>query len=112
MKLLALALVLVLAAQDEKITLKFNPRKGDKLVRTQKLEVQLKMSVDAGGQTQEIEFEQRGTSKRTREFADVADGKMTRLVLDVTEDEEGRRRRTWNGTGRTTRCTAGRSRSP
>lgn len=91
MKLLALSFLLVFAAQDEKVTLKFNPRQGDKLVKAQKLEVQLKMTVEAGGQTQEIEFEQRGSSKRTREFAEVADGKVNRVVLDCTEDFEERK---------------------
>lgn len=86
MKLLALSFLLVLAAQDEKITLKFNPRKGDKLTKTQKMELQLKLSVDAGGQTQEVEFEQRGTTKRLSEFAEVEGGKVTRLLVDYIED--------------------------
>ena len=74
MKLLALSLLLVFAAQEEKITLKFSPKKGDKLTRTQKMELSLKMSVEAQGQTQEVEFEQRGSMKRQYEYAGVEDG--------------------------------------
>jgi len=86
MKLLALALVLFLVPQDEKITLKFNPRKGDKLTGTSKMEVQLKISLDMGEQTQEIDFEQRGGSKKTIEFSEVENGKVTRMVIDTAED--------------------------
>jgi hypothetical protein len=88
MKLLALALVLLLVPQDEKITLKFNPRKGDKLVKTQKLDLQLKFTISVGDQEQEHEFEQRGTIKRTNEYAEVEDGKVTKLVIDCAEDWE------------------------
>jgi hypothetical protein len=85
MKFLALALALFLVPQDEKITLKFNPKKGDKLTQVQKLEVQLKLKIEQGDEVHEIDFEQRGTSKITREFADVADGKLTKLVHDCAE---------------------------
>ena len=88
MKLLALLALCLLLPQDEKITLKFNPKKGDKLARQQKMELQLKMNIDMGGETQEMEFEQRNSSKRTREFAEVEDGKVTRLIVDCTEDFE------------------------
>jgi hypothetical protein len=88
MKLLALAILLFLVPQDEKITLKFNPRKGDKLVKTQKLDLQLKFTIAMGDQEQEMEFEQRGNIKRTTEYAEVEDGKVTRLVIDCAEDYE------------------------
>lgn len=86
MRMLALAVVLLFAAQDEKVTLKFNPTKGDKFTKTEKMELQLKISVDAGGQTHELEIEQRATRKRTLEFGDVAEGQVTRLIVDCTED--------------------------
>lgn len=90
MRLLALAVALLLAPQDEKITLKFNPKKGDKLTKSTKMEMQLKLEVDAGGETQELEVEQRGTEKTVTEIVDVVDGKMTRIVIDCLEkyDEE------------------------
>jgi len=88
MKLIVLAALCFLLPQDEKITLKFNPKKGDKLVKHQKLDLSLKMSVDAGDQTQELEFEQRGSVKRTSEIAEVEDGKVTKLIVDCSEDYE------------------------
>ncbi|HKS17533.1 MAG TPA: hypothetical protein VJU16_09495, partial [Planctomycetota bacterium] len=42
-------------------------------------------------QTQEVEFEQRGSMKRQYEYAGVEDGKLTRLVVDCTEDYEERK---------------------
>lgn len=101
MKLLALALVLFLVPQDEKITLKFNPRKGDKLNGTSKMELQLKISVDMGEQSQDIDFEQRGGSKKTIEYVDVENGKVTRLVIDTAEDYEEKKQpptMEWNRT--------------
>ena len=101
MKLLALALVLFLVPQDEKITLKFNPRKGDKMTRTQKMELQLKLNVEMGEQAQDVEFEQRGTSKKTTEYVEVADGKVTRMVIDCAEDFEEKKQppnMEWNRT--------------
>jgi hypothetical protein len=88
MRMFALAVVLLLAAQDEKVTLKFNPKKGDKFTKTEKMELQLKSSVDAGGQTQELEIEQRATRKRALEFGEVAEGQVTRLIVDCAEDLE------------------------
>lgn len=88
MRLLALSVLCLLFPQDEKITFKYNPRKGDKLTKSQKMELQLKMSIDIGDQTQEMEYEQRGSMKRTSEFAEVEDGKVTRLVIDCAEDFE------------------------
>lgn len=101
MKLLALALVLFLVPQDEKITLKFNPRKGDKLTGTSKMELQLKLSVEMGEQAQDMEFEQRGGSKKTIEYAEVENGKVTRMVIDTAEDYEEKKQpptMEWNRT--------------
>src|SRR6266850_2824108 len=91
MKLLALAIALFLVPQDEKITLKFNPKKGDKLIGTQKMELQLKIKTEIGDKIQEIEFEQRGSTKVVREFAEVADGQVTKMVFDCTESYEEKR---------------------
>ena len=90
MRLLALAVALLLAPQDEKITLKFNPQKGDKLTKSTKMEMKLKIEVEAGGETQEVEVEQRGTEKTVTEIVEVVDAKLTRIVVDCLEkyDEE------------------------
>src|SRR6185295_7320150 len=72
----------------DKITLRFNPRQGDKLVKTQKNEMSIKAKVIAGAQEQEIEIDQRGSEQGTLEIVEVGDGKMTRCVLTCTEDIE------------------------
>lgn len=86
MRLLALALALFLVPQDEKITLKFNPKAGDKLTQTTKMEMKLKLSIEVGGGTQEIEVEQRGTEKTVTEMVEVTAGKLTKVVRDFLED--------------------------
>jgi hypothetical protein len=88
MKLLAVAIVFVLVRQDEKITLKFSPKKGDKLTKTQKMDMRIKATVEAGGQEQEVEFEQKAAEKTIHEIAEVTEGKVTRLVIDCQEDYE------------------------
>jgi hypothetical protein len=88
MKLLALVSLCLLLPQDEKITLKFNPKKGDKLAKHQKLDLSLKMSVDMGGEAQEMEYEQRGSRKWTSEIAEIEDGKVSKLIVDCSEDYE------------------------
>ncbi|MBI3857310.1 MAG: hypothetical protein HY293_16610 [Planctomycetes bacterium] len=92
MKLLSLALALALAlAPQDKITLKFNPKKGDKLQKTEKMEMSMKAKVVAGDQEQEIEFEQRDVQKATLEYAEVADGAVTRSVFDCQEHVEAKK---------------------
>ena len=86
MRLLAFALALLVVPQDEKISLKFNPKAGDKLTQSTKMEMKLKVTVDAGGGTQEIEVEQRGTEKSVLEIVEVASGKLNKIVKDVLED--------------------------
>jgi hypothetical protein len=88
MRLLALVVALFVLPQDGKIALKFNPQKGDKLTRTQKMELQIKMQIDAGGGEQEMEVEHRGTEKSVIEYADVTDGKLSKLVVDYVENFE------------------------
>lgn len=93
MKFFALAIALLLVPQDEKITIKFNPKKGDKLAGTTKMELQLKLKIEAGDEVHEMEFEQRGSRKELREFADVADGKVTKMVVDCTEAYEEKKQK-------------------
>lgn len=90
MKLLSLAATLVLAllpAQD-KVTLRFNPKKGDKLTRTELNEMSMKAKVSAGGQDQELEFGQRENQESTLEYLDVADGAVQRAVITFKKDVE------------------------
>ena len=88
MRLLALALALFLVPQDEKITLRFNPKPGDKLTQTTKMEMKLKITIDAGGGSQDVEVEQRGTEKTATEIVEVTAGKLTKVVKDFIEDYE------------------------
>jgi hypothetical protein len=88
MKILAIAIAAALLTQQDKVTLKFNPKKGDKLVRTEKNEMQLKAKIVAGEQTQDIEMEQKGSEKAVLEYQEVADGKVTKLLIDQQEDVE------------------------
>ena len=89
MRLIAVVVAVLFAAQsEEKVEFKFSPKKGDKLKQSAKMEFQMKLTVDAGGQTQEMELEHRATRTRTTEYADVADGKLTTVVVDSTEDFE------------------------
>jgi len=94
MKHLALALLVALLPpldlardkQEEKIALKFNPRKGDKLATAQKTEMSIKAKVTvASEQEQAVEMEQKETQKTTSEITEVADGAVTRMVLVVKE---------------------------
>src|SRR5688572_6815098 len=88
MRLFALAIALFLVPQDEKVAIKFAPVKGDKITRTEKMEMKLSCTVDAGGQTQELEFARRGNEKSVIEYQEVADGKVARKVVDHVENFE------------------------
>jgi len=88
MKILAFAIAAALLTQQDKVTLKFNPKKGDKLVRTEKSEMQIKAKIVAGEQTQDIEIEQKGSEKAVIEYQEVADGRVTKLHIDQQEDVE------------------------
>ena len=85
MRLVALAIALFLVPQDQKVTLKFAPQKGDKISKVEKMEMKLTCTVDAGGQAQEMEFQQRGSDKSVTEYVDVADGKVVRKSVDHQE---------------------------
>lgn len=88
MRYLALAIVLYLLPQDEKITLKFNPKQGDKLTQTTKFESKIACTVDAAGETQEMQVAHRGSEKTVTEYVEVADGKLTRIAVDCLENYE------------------------
>ena len=91
MKLLSVALVLSLLPAQDKITIKFNPQKGDKLSRAQKMEMSIKAKVTVGEQEQDVEMEQKETQKSTLELADVASGAVTRMVMTCSEHVEERK---------------------
>jgi hypothetical protein len=85
MRILAIALALLLARQDEKFTFKFAPKQGDKITRTKNVEFNMAIDVEAGGQTQSVEIEQRESAKLIVEYAGVEDGKVTKRVVDCVE---------------------------
>lgn len=90
MKVLSLAVSLVLAlfpAQD-KITLKFAPRKGDKVTKIEKSEMTIKAQITAGEQNQALDFAQRENQVSTLELVEVADGAVTKAVFTCKEDIE------------------------
>src|SRR5262245_51303292 len=88
MKLLSIALLALLAMPQDKVTFKFNPKKGDKLTKTEKMEMSIKAKIVAGDQQQDLEFEQRGLERTTNEILEVADGAVTKGVMTVHEDVE------------------------
>ena len=68
MKLLSLAVAVVLALvpPQDQVTLKFNPKKGDKLTKVEKSEMTIKAQITAGGQEQALDFGQREDSRERR----------------------------------------------
>ncbi len=86
MRLLALAIALFLIPQDEKITLAFNPTQGDKLTKTTKMQMALEVSVDAGGETRQVDIGHRGTEKVVLQVVEVAAGKLTKLTKHYLDD--------------------------
>lgn len=91
MKLLSAALLLLVLAPQDKITLKFAPKKGDKLNRSEKMEMSIKAKVTVGEQEQDVEMEQRETQKSVLEIGDVADGLVSRAVMSWSEHLEERK---------------------
>jgi hypothetical protein len=88
MKLLSVALLALLALPQDKVTLKLNPKKGDKLTKTEKTEMAVKAKVVAGDQEQPLEFEQKGLERTTTEIQEVADGAVTKVLMICHEDVE------------------------
>ena len=91
MKLLSAALLLALLAPQDKITLKFNPKKGDKLVRSEKMEMTITAKVTVGEQEQDVSMEQRETQKLTFEIGEVGDGAVNRMVMAWSDHFEERK---------------------
>jgi hypothetical protein len=89
--LAALALCLFAPRAQEKITLKSQPRKGDKLSSVEKMTMKIDLSVVAGGQTQKLAVEQRGSEKKTMEIQEVEGDKVTRAFFHCEEDIEEKR---------------------
>ncbi len=88
MKMIALALLLALVPLQDKVTLKFNPKKGDKLAKIERNEMSIKAKVTAGDQEQEIEFGQRDLQDAAWEYLEVADGAVTKSQIDCKEHSE------------------------
>jgi hypothetical protein len=90
MKLFALAVaaLLSLAPTQEKVTLKFNPMKGDKLTKVEKSEMSMKASVSANGQEQALEFAQRESETSLLEILDVSGGAVTKAIYTCKEAVE------------------------
>lgn len=93
MKLLFLPLMLAfaLAPAQDKITLKFNPKQGDKFVKTDLTTMNIKSKVVAGNQEQEFELDQKTSQKGKLEYVEVAGGALTKAVLTCEEDVEERK---------------------
>lgn len=91
MKMLSVVLALVLLPAQDKITLKFNPKKGDKLSRSQKMEMSIKAKVILGEQEQDVEMDQKETQKSTVELVEVASGAVTKMVMACSEHVEERK---------------------
>jgi hypothetical protein len=88
MKTTAFALLLALLPLQDKVTLKFNPKKGDKLSKIERNEMAIKAKVTAGDQEQEIEFGQRDVQDATTEYLEVVDGAVTKSQVDCKEHHE------------------------
>ncbi len=84
MRLLAVLAAALVLGQPEKITLKFNPRQGDKLTVVEKTAI----TIDIKAMDQEMTMEQRGSEKKTYEFVEVEGGKVKKVVIDCEEDVE------------------------
>ncbi|HLY11359.1 MAG TPA: hypothetical protein VKW04_18800 [Planctomycetota bacterium] len=85
---LVVAAVLAVAPAQDKITLTFNPKQGDKLSKVEKSEMSMKATVSVGGQDQKIEFGQRESEQSSLEFIQVAGGAVVKAVLTCKEDVE------------------------
>jgi len=88
MKLLSVALLALLALPQDKVTFKLNPKKGDKLTKTEKTEMAVKAKIIAGDQEQPLEFEQKGLERSTTEVLEVADGAVVKALMTCHEDVE------------------------
>jgi hypothetical protein len=98
---LALAAILALAPGQDKVTLKFNPKKGDKLSKVEKNEMAIHATVTANGQEQKLEFGQRESETSTIEYLEVADGAPTKAIVsykEAIEEKKGPQGDEWEKT--------------
>lgn len=89
--LAALALCLFPPPAQEKITLKSQPRAGDRISSVEKMTMRIDISILAGGQTQKMAAEQKGSQKKTMEILEVQGDKVTRASFHFEEDVEEKR---------------------
>jgi hypothetical protein len=89
--LAALALILFAHRAQEKITLKSQPRKGDRISSAEKMAMKIDLSIAAGGQTQKMAVEQKGSKKKTMEILEVEGEKVTKAFFHCEEDVEEKR---------------------
>ncbi len=82
MKAFALLLALLVAAPQDKITLKPNEAKGDKISHQSTTKVSIKIDM----QGQEIPVDSTSITKQVREIHEAVDGRATRLTLETTEE--------------------------
>lgn len=88
MRLAALAIIACLISQEEKVTLKYSPKQGDRLSHTSKSEVKLTAEINMNGMVQEIEVEQIDKQKIVTDISGVSDGRVTQKVFDIKESYE------------------------
>ncbi len=86
--LVVLSSLLLGLLPQEKITLKSQPRQGDKFTSTQKMGMKIKVTVLAGGQKFELQMEQKASEKKTMELQSVAGDKVTKAFYHIQEDIE------------------------
>jgi hypothetical protein len=74
--------------QGEKVTLKHQPKAGDKLSMVESMSMKIDATVAAGGQEQKVAFEQKGSEKKAMEIREVEGGKATKIFYHIEEDVE------------------------
>lgn len=88
MNALAAALLLVLAAQEEKLTIKDTFQKGDKVVRRIESNLKAQLYVQEGNMEGRSELLMKFLDHRTLHIRDVADGKPTKVTHEIHQDSE------------------------
>lgn len=84
-------LALSLLVPQEKAEIKYQPKVGDKITESQKTHMKLKIVVKQDMEEQTMDFEQRGSEKKTILVQDVQDGRIKKATFEIVEDyEEGK----------------------
>lgn len=86
-----IALGLLVSPAQDKITLKFNPKAGDRMTAVETSSMKVDMKVTAGGQVQQVATEQKGSKKEHREVLSVEGGRITGATFHLEEDVESRK---------------------